>query len=520
MATLVETKTADADPATITLDAAPQEGDLLLAWQFQRAGTAHANFTAPTGFAATGVEADVSLADTTYRRSAKLWSKKAGASEGTSYSFDDGTANSKRVVFAVIRPEAGESFSGTVLAVANNNDGNTTTAEGVDRTFATGTTSSQSGKKLLIAVIAMKNGENSNVTPFDSWTSDNLTVALHVNGGSSGRSACIGFAQVDNTATHASTAQYDLTGSNGVLGHIAGIAVFEITSAGVNGALSVTQAGDTISAAATVPVTATLSATQAADALAATASVPVVATLGVTQADDTLSATAAIGAGVIATLAVTQASDSLSATAVVPVTATLSATQAADSLSAGAVVPVVATLAVTQAADALSGAAVVPVTAALSATQAADSLSADATIASAQPVVATLNITQADNTLAASAEIQSDVRLGDSSGVRGRTVIDLEPAYCRAKPLLPPTLHITTARGKQLALEIPAPARVVVDLDALPLRSCRPARVDIEAIEEITEVLARAALGQALTYGDRQRVARYLERQQLKRMRL
>jgi hypothetical protein len=44
--------------------------------------------------------------------------------------------------------------------------------------------------------------------------------------------------------------------------------------------------------------------------------------------------------------------------------------------------------------------------------------------------------------------------------------------------------------------------------------------VDIEAIEEITEVLARAALGQALTYGDRQRVARYLERQQLKRMRL
>ena len=146
MASLVEAVTADGDPATVTFAAAPADGSLIVALQFQRAGTANASFTAPAGWSGTGVAIDVALADGTYRRSCKLWYKVAGAGEASSYSFDDGTANAKRVVAANFAPGAGETF-GSVLATAQNDDGSTTTPSGSDRTFATGTTTAQTGEQ-------------------------------------------------------------------------------------------------------------------------------------------------------------------------------------------------------------------------------------------------------------------------------------------------------------------------------------------------------------------------------------
>lgn len=228
MASLVQAVTADADPATITFASAPAEGDLLVALQFQRAGTSQADFTAPAGWSGTGVAIDVALADGNYRRSCKVWYKIAGASEGTSYSFDDGTNNSKRVIAARFAPGAGETF-GAPLTTAQNNDG-TTTSTGNDIRFATGTTSSQSGKKLLVAGIAIKNNAGGSATTLDGWDTETLTSALFVDGGGNGRSGGLAYAQVDNTSTHGSTCQYD-RGADGTLGHMAGIVVFPITTA-------------------------------------------------------------------------------------------------------------------------------------------------------------------------------------------------------------------------------------------------------------------------------------------------
>lgn len=229
MASLVEAVTADGDPATVTFAVAPASGSLIVALQFQRSGTANASFIAPTGWSGTGVAIDAVLADTTYRRSCKLWYKIAGAGESTSYSFDDGTTNSKRVVAANFAVGAGETF-GSVLATAQNDNG-ATSSSGNDITFATGTTSSQSGEKLIIGCVALKNDGTSSSITLDSWTTELLTSAIFQNGGANGRTAGLAYSQVNSTATHASTVQYDNSLGN-TLGNMAGIAVFQITTSG------------------------------------------------------------------------------------------------------------------------------------------------------------------------------------------------------------------------------------------------------------------------------------------------
>jgi hypothetical protein len=170
----------------------------------------------------------------------------------------------------------------------------------------------------------------------------------------------------------------------------------------ITGALTSTEAADTLSAAAAVTVGGTLTSTEAADTLSSAAGPIAGGALSSTEAADTLSATA--GPVVGGTLSSTEATDTLSAAGTVAdnnITGDLNSTEAADTLASTATVSVSGTLTSTEAADTLSSVTTVSISGALTSTEAADTLSA-----TAGPVVAgTLSSTEGADTLSASCNV-------------------------------------------------------------------------------------------------------------------
>ena len=122
----------------------------------------------------------------------------------------------------------------------------------------------------------------------------------------------------------------------------------------------------------------------------------------ITEAGDTLSSAATVA--VAAAGAITEAGDTLSGEGVVgaaPMEATGAITEAGDTLSSAATVDVQAVGAITEAGDTVSSAATVAVQAAGAITEAGDTVSGDGAVVSTSPISASAAITEAGDTLAA-----------------------------------------------------------------------------------------------------------------------
>ena len=108
------------------------------------------------------------------------------------------------------------------------------------------------------------------------------------------------------------------------------------TTPGINANLSVTEADDTLSAAATLAIAASLTVTEGNDSLTAAATLAIAASASLVEANDTLVATAALA--IVAASALTEAPDTLLADGIngAQNTADLAVTEANDTLSASA----------------------------------------------------------------------------------------------------------------------------------------------------------------------------------------
>lgn len=179
-----------------------------------------------------------------------------------------------------------------------------------------------------------------------------------------------------------------------------------LTAAGsstVAGALSLTDAADTLTATASSIVAATFSATDATDTLTAAASSIVAAALSLTDTDDIVTASGTVSSlGVSASLSLTDADDALTAAASSVVSAAFSAQDANDALTSAGSTSVAASLSATDTDDTLTAAGSSTVSASAALTDSSDALAATA-IVSSSDVSASLSLTDENDTLASSA---------------------------------------------------------------------------------------------------------------------
>ena len=187
---------------------------------------------------------------------------------------------------------------------------------------------------------------------------------------------------------------------NSALDWIQGAVEVKAASTAITGDLSVTQAGDTLSATGAVALQAAATPTQAGDTLSATGAVALQAAATPTQAGDTLSAAGALDIQAVATP--TQAGDTLSAAGAVALQAAATPTQAGDTLSSAGAVALQAVATPTQAGDTLSATGAVAIVGDLSVTQAGDTLSAQG---GATVITGDLSVTQAGDTLSATGAV-------------------------------------------------------------------------------------------------------------------
>jgi hypothetical protein len=164
---------------------------------------------------------------------------------------------------------------------------------------------------------------------------------------------------------------------------------------------SLTQAGNTVTATATVDVQAAASITQAADTITAVYNTAgeILADASLTQAANTVTSTGTVD--VAAAASITQAAQTVTSTGTVETFAAASITQAAQTLSATAAVDVVASSSLTQAANTLSAVYTVTTSAVLDTTQDANTVSASFFSGS----FAEATLTQAANTISATAQL-------------------------------------------------------------------------------------------------------------------
>jgi hypothetical protein len=209
-----------ADPATATFGSTPVEGNLLIATATERSGTAHASYTISGSGWTKAFGRDVSLGDSTYRRSMAVWYKLAGASEPTAITIDNGTANGKKVQIQEFAAAAGTKI-GSLLDSASNDNGNTSNAG----SLSVGTTGSTSGHQLVIGVMGVK--RNASSASYTSSWSDGLADSLDsVHASTSSQDILSAWDETDVTGTKTSTATMSTAISND--GLIGGILAFEI----------------------------------------------------------------------------------------------------------------------------------------------------------------------------------------------------------------------------------------------------------------------------------------------------
>lgn len=166
MVALVQAKTGNwSDPSSVTLDAAPTDGNLLIALISERSGTAATAHTITGSGWTVAVEDTIEQGDSTYRRSISIHYKEAGASESATITADDGTGNAKEITVAEYELEGDEDRWEFIEAISND-DG--TTADG--GSIASGSTSSLSADpKVIIGVAIAKNGSYAYI-PSTTWT--------------------------------------------------------------------------------------------------------------------------------------------------------------------------------------------------------------------------------------------------------------------------------------------------------------------------------------------------------------
>jgi len=201
-------------------------------------------------------------------------------------------------------------------------------------------------------------------------------------------------------------------------------------AAEITGTAAITEAPDSISAAASVAITANASLSEVADSISAAASVLVTATATLREAADSISASA--GTASFADAAIVEAADSVSAAASVAITATSAIVEQADqSTSAGTVAIIAAaalqeqadrisaeggsasfaTAALVEAADALAATGTVLVTGTGSLAEQADSLASAGTVS----LTATAALLEAADTIAASGSVGTVVSTADAA---------------------------------------------------------------------------------------------------------
>lgn len=156
---------ANTDPCSITLGAAPTEGNLLIAAGCERSGGSPGNFTITGTGWTVREDLEVDPADTTYRRSMRVWSKVAGASESSTITIDDGTTNTKTALVVEYSHGSGTG-SWTYEDSISADNGKTADAT----SLASGSTVSiPAGDLLEVDIFYIKRGPTTDaITP--SWT--------------------------------------------------------------------------------------------------------------------------------------------------------------------------------------------------------------------------------------------------------------------------------------------------------------------------------------------------------------
>lgn len=212
------------DPGSATFDATPVQGNLLVAIAMDRSGGSLASGTAViSGSGWTQqIGRDTLLADGDDRRSFCLFWKVAGASEPTTITIDNGTANNKAILLQEFESSTGQTYG--FSEKADNDNGTTNSALSI----ATGTTASTSGDQLIVPVFIARIGDvNNSINGNVSFASG--TSPVNTTDGINGRHITTAFFESSVTGTKSDTATIDLA-SDANTGLSAGIAVFSLTT--------------------------------------------------------------------------------------------------------------------------------------------------------------------------------------------------------------------------------------------------------------------------------------------------
>lgn len=226
MATRRQSAENEANPASATFGSTPIEGNLLTATAVERSGGDAANYTIDGSGWTSRISETTEQGDGNARRTHKVWTKLAGASEPTNVQVDNGTANSIRLQIEEFELEVGEDqFEFLAAAAANSGTGSTSPQ-------TSGTTASVSGTNFLVigSAIWRTNGADLNMGAGVGWT-NSLTDILVVGTADSNSRAISSAYKSDTTAgTYESSVSWNGDGHE----CNAGILVFS-TVAGAGG---------------------------------------------------------------------------------------------------------------------------------------------------------------------------------------------------------------------------------------------------------------------------------------------
>ncbi len=194
----------------------------------------------------------------------------------------------------------------------------------------------------------------------------------------------------------------------------AGDTVSAASALAIAGAASISEAGDTASSTSTLALAAALASTEAGDTASSTSTLALAAALASTEAADTSSATGALA--IVGTAAITEAGDTVSASGVgvVSISGTASITEASDTASSAGTLALAAVASITEAGDTVSGVGALAIRGLVAANENSDTVSAVGTIGA---VATASRLTGSRPTSGA-----STLRLNFSSGARPAAV--------------------------------------------------------------------------------------------------
>lgn len=207
MATRVQYKgggVIGADPATVTLDLAPTQNNLLVVICSERLGTSHTAFVMGGSGWTKRDGIDMDLSDLYERLSVGIFSKIAGASESATITCDNGTANSKFITAMEFSPGSGETF--TFHGATNSQDFTPTAND----SLSTGTLSTYSGNALIITWAVIKTEGNQILSTLSFSNATNAAIGPG-GGETSGPVNLHGAAYIGSGTATSDTATWNIT---------------------------------------------------------------------------------------------------------------------------------------------------------------------------------------------------------------------------------------------------------------------------------------------------------------------